>query len=229
MSNSFYNTIFKDIFQREIKDNPSEENMIATLKNINYLYKNVYKNIEIKKLDEAVIDFGDYVYSTMPNFSHIFHQFKILERYFYLVKKEEENFTLVLETLNKKEKNEVYSLLDAIKRIPENKSIDFMLDNQPREITIPHLEEDCEEANLLYRIVASYITLILRKQQCIISIVVHQEKYDIIIGVLISNGQWLPLKKDYMKALHAQTLKKMGEKISPNIKYGEIKKNLKFS
>ena len=232
MSNTFTNTIFKDIFCSEIKDNMSQQNIIETLSRINYLYTHTYKKIETNELDEAVMIFGDYVYSILPKFINLFEQFDIFNRYFYLIKKDDEKFSLILETLNKKEKEEVYSLLDAIKKIPANKSLDFVLDGRPREVDIPYIEakDENEDAKLLYKVIASYIVLLLRKEECIMSIVVHKDNTSILIGILISKGKWLPLKKDYMRAIHTQTLKKMGEETPKNIKYGEIKKKItKFS
>lgn len=224
MAKTFTETIFLDVFISEIKENSSQTNIIEILKKIDHLYSKTYHNE--KNIDDAVLTFGNMLFSEFPNYVSLFQQFKIVQRYNYVVKKEKERFCLILETLNRKEKNEIYGLIDVIKKISGEKTINFLLNGLPREFLIPN-DLNKEDEILVYNMLASYLTLVMRKECCVVSIIVKRENYVVMIGVLISNGEWAPVKKDYMQAMHNQGLKKIGEKPSPNLKYAEVKKKIR--
>lgn len=215
--------MFRDIFiLNTVKDN-SYENIINTLKNIDYLYQKVYR--KEKDINKAVIVFGDYIFQNCVNLTNKIEEFKIIKKYLELSKIEEQKFLLVLETLSKKEKEEVYGLTDAIININHTKILDFALDNQAHELPIP-AELDKEEKERIRKVLSAYIALLLRKTESVISLIIEHKGYHVIVGILIKDHTWVPLKKDYMQVLHVQTLKKLGEKLPPNVKYGEIKKKI---
>lgn len=222
--NIFSINIFKDIFILNTSKDNNYQNVINTLKNINYLYQKVYKNE--KDINEAIIVFGDYIFNTYENITNEMQEFNIIKKYLKLIEIKEQKFLLILETLSKKEKEEVYSLAETIMNIKHNKILDFSLDNQAYELPIP-INLTIEENEKIKKILSSYITLVLRKTESIITLIIEHKGYHVLVGILIKDNMWLPLKKDYMQILHTQTLKKVGEKIPSNIKYGEIKKNKK--
>lgn len=217
--------LFKDMLLEDLAINSSDKAIKNSVKKINELYKKS-NNEPIDELNLAVMSLGDFLYMTMFEKCQIFEEFEVIQRYLDLIELEQDNFCLILETLNKKEKEEVWSLIDAIKKIPHTKSLDFAIDGEAHELTIPYVE-DSKEVDKLYKIAASYITLLLRKTQCVMSIVVENDKESVLIGVMIAGGKWAPIKKDYMQALHLQTLKKMGEPVPKGIKYAELKRNIK--
>lgn len=215
--------MFRDIFILNTTQNNSYENIINTLKNIDYLYQKVYK--KEKDINKAVKVFGDYFFQNCTNLTNEIEEFKIIKKYVELNKIEEQKFLLVLETLSKKEKEEVYSLANAIMNIKHTKILDFALDEHAHEFPIP-AELTKEEKERTKKILSAYITLLLRKTESVISLIIEHKGYHVIVGILIKDHTWTPLKKDYMQILHTQTLKKLGEKIPSNVKYGEIKKKV---
>lgn len=222
---TFTKTIFKDIFIKEMSTKEFEKNIISILNNIDNLFNNTYKNEKLLK--EAVLDFGDFLYLNFSNLSVIFNKTDIMQYYMKIVIKEQEQFTLILETLNKKEKIQVYELLDVIMKIKYPLSLNFMLDNIPREIYVPVNFSNDEEKERIKKMIASYITLLLRKEKCVLSILIDNNPYKTLIGVLINDKKWFPIKKDYMRGMHMTRIKEVGEKLPLNFKYAEIKKSLK--
>lgn len=222
---TFTNTIFTDILKNELKENSTIVEIKDIFAKIDYLYKNNYN--KEKNIDEAVLHFGDFLYFNLYDLKDIFKLTSIMQRYFVLLKKQEDKFILVLETLTKKERKEVFSLTDIIMNIKFDRSLNFVLDGEPKEINLPSTFTDEDTKERITKMVASYITLLLRKEQCVMSIVVSNGNFETIIGVLIQNKQWLPVKKDYMQAMHITALKKAGEKAPSNIKYAEIKKAIR--
>lgn len=221
----FTKTIFTDIFRNELKENSTTSEIKELFSKIDYLYKNNFN--KEKEIDEAVLDFGDFLYFNLYELKEIFKSTSIMQRYFVLLKKQEDQFILVLETLTRKEKQEVFSLTDIIMNLNYDRSLNFMLDGQPKEVNLPEKFTDDDTKDRITKMVASYITLLLRKEQCVMSIVISNGNFDTLIGILIQNKQWLPIKKDYMQAMHVTALKKAGEKVPSNIKYAEVKKKVK--
>lgn len=222
---TFTTTIFSDILKNEFNKKLTTEEIKNIFNKIDFLYSNTYK--KEKELDTAVLDFGDFLYFNLYSLKEVFKETKIMQRYFKLLKKQEDHFVLVLETLNKKERQEVYSLTNSIIEMKYDRSLNFMLDGEPKEVNLPAEFSDEDTKDRISKMVASYITLLLRKEQCVMSIVISNEPYETIIGILIQDKKWMPVKKEYMQAMHVSALKKAGEKIPGNIKYAEIKKKLK--
>lgn len=223
--NNFTNTIFKDFFINEFRTTNKKEYTKKELDILFYKIDELYEKYKEEKLiDIAVVDFGDFLYSNFLEITKIVNDTNIIQHYFKLLKEDEEQFVLILETLTKKEENEVYSLVDKIFKIPDEKSMHFVLDEIPKELVIPKEYENEESKEIVKKIIASYITLLLRKEECIINLAVNKEPNIFFIGILIKNKKWYPIKKDFTKAMHLIELKKQGEKMQNNYKYAELKK-----